>query len=287
MKFLQFVSILFLLSVIAHAAPKEWPAKIRFGLIPFEGSGANVKERFAPMFDYLSQKLGVPVVYSTASDYAGIITAMEHGHIDFAYLGPKSYVEAAKKADARVLVKEVNINGYSGYHGLIITRSDSGINSIKDAQGRTFAFTGPNSTSGYLVPNIRFYRSKPPIIPSRFFKQIKFSGHHKSSILSVKNRSIDVAATNDVDLEKMIKRGIIKKGEMKILWKSDIIPGAVIAARRKLPSSMKMSFKKAMLNLPYKVKKILGNGGFTDVKDSEYDIIRYMISLKKKLSRKK
>ena len=40
------------------------------------------------------------------------------------------------------------------YRGQFIARADSGITTLADLEGKTFCFVDPNSTSGYIVPNI-------------------------------------------------------------------------------------------------------------------------------------
>ena len=40
------------------------------------------------------------------------------------------------------------------YRGQFITQEDSGITKLADLKGKTFCFVDPNSTSGYIVPNI-------------------------------------------------------------------------------------------------------------------------------------
>ena len=82
------VCTLLMIASAAMAAP-QWPDKIRVGLIPTEG-GADIIKRFKPLVDHLENSLGIAVEPFSASDYAGIITAMAHKHIDFAYFGPKA-----------------------------------------------------------------------------------------------------------------------------------------------------------------------------------------------------
>ena len=108
---------------MAWANPDQWPSKIRLGLIPTEG-GSETKERFEPLVKHLEKCLGIEVEAVSASDYAGIITAMSHKHLDFAYYGPKSYTEAAEKANAEALVMERNKKGEPGYYGIIIARKE-------------------------------------------------------------------------------------------------------------------------------------------------------------------
>ena len=264
----------------------DWPEKIRVGFIPTEGN-ADIKKRFKPLTEHLQYILGVEVEAFSASDYAGIITAMSHKHIDFAYFGPKSYTEAAEKAGAQALVLELNKERNPGYNGIIIVRKDSDMKNLSDIKGRVFAFTDPNSTSGYLVPNVLFARELN-VKPKNYFKQVKFSGSHGASILAVKNGAIEVAATNNIDLDRMIEKGQASMNDFRILWTSELIPGAPMAARQDLPESLKAAFTGAMLmfNKDKAGLNKLQNGGYQFTDDSTYDIIRYLKRLKKELAAK-
>jgi phosphonate transport system substrate-binding protein len=274
----------------AFAVAKEkWPEKIRIGLIPTEG-GADIKVRFEPLMQHLEKELGVKVEAFSASDYAGIITAMTHKHIEFAYFGPKSYVEASARAGAEALALELDKDGAKGYQGILITGKKSGITTIEQAtdKTKTFAFTDPNSTSGCLVPSVLFYRDlKTP--PEALFKEVSFSGSHGASILAVKNNKVDVAATNDIDLNRMIEKGSASKDDFNIIWTSELIPGAPMAGRKDLPQDLKEAFTKALMSFNDNKEGLekLQNGGYAPVTDATYDVVRYMNDLKAKLQEKK
>lgn len=276
----------FALPGIANAAPKDWPTTLKLGFIPTEGAADSAK-RARPIAQELERDLGVKVEIFTASDYNGIITAMANSHIDLAYFGPKSYVEASEKANAEAVVMELNKKGQPGYTGIIITRKDSGITSIKQAKGKTFAFTDPNSTSGYLVPNVMFARDMK-IDPEKYFKEVRFSGSHGASILAVKNGSIQVAATNNIDLDRMIEKGSVSLTDLNIIKRSDMIPGAPIAVRKDLPESLKVAIAGSMLKINDNPEslKVLQNGGYRHTSDTAYDIVRYLKRLKKQLAKK-
>ncbi len=276
----------FALPGIANAAPKDWPTTLKLGFIPTEGAADSAK-RARPIAKELEKDLGVKVEIFTASDYNGIITAMANKHIDLAYFGPKSYVEASEKANAEAVVMELNKKGQPGYTGIIITRKDSGISSMDQAKGKTFAFTDPNSTSGYLVPNVMFARDMK-VNPEKYFKQVRFSGSHGASILAVKNGSIQVAATNNIDLDRMIEKGSVSLDDFNIIKRSDLIPGAPIAVRKDLPESMKVAIAGAMLKIndDPEALKVLQNGGYRHTSDAAYDIVRYLKRLKKQLAKK-
>lgn len=269
----------------AMMAQEKWPEKITFGVIPVAGS-TSMKENFGPLTDYLSKALGIKVEMKLAGDYTGIITGMQHKHIDVAYLGPKSYVEAAKRANAEALVVEVDgESGLPGYRGIIITKKGTGLKSLEDIKGKTWAFTSSQSTSGTLVPTVMF--SKAGIDPKKYFKKVIYSGGHEASILSVKAGKVDAASTNNLDFN----RGIGKhweKEQFNVLWTSDLIPGAPVAARKDLPSSLRMALKGAFLSYNDKEGlKRLKNKGFIKGDDSVYDSVRELIELKKQLKNKK
>jgi phosphonate transport system substrate-binding protein len=271
---------------LSHAAGPEWPAKVKVGFIPTEG-GSDTLARFQILTKHLEKVLGIEVEGFSASDYAGIITAMSHKHIDFAYYGPKSYTEAAEKANAQALVMELDEQGRPGYTGILIARKGSGIKTVEDAKGKLFAFTDPNSTSGFLVPNVLFARDMK-VKPKEYFKEVRFSGSHGASILAVHGGSIEVAATNDIDMTRMVEKGSVAWEDFNILWKSDLIPGAPMTARADLPASLKAAFAGALLqvNSDKKALKKLGNGGYGFCDDTTYDIIRYLKRLKAQLAAK-
>lgn len=262
---------------------QKWPEKVRIGLIPTEGNSDTIK-RFIPLIKHLEKELGIKVEPVSANDYGGVITAMAGKHIEFAYFGPKSYTEAAEKAGAEAVVLEKNKAGEPGYYGMILAHKDSGIKTLNDAKGKTFAFTDPNSTSGFLVPNVLFARDLK-VRPESYFSKVSFSGSHGTSILMVYNKKIEVAATNNIDIDRMHEKGAVDKNDFVVLWKSELIPGSPFVVRKDLPSSLKVAFAGAMLKFNEDKKGIetLQNGGFQYVNDSTYDVIRYLKRLKKQL----
>ncbi|MFY9075890.1 phosphonate ABC transporter substrate-binding protein [Malaciobacter mytili] len=265
-------------------AQEKWPDSITFSAIPVAGS-TSMKENFSNLTNYLSKQLGIKVELKLAGDYTSVITGMQRNHIDVAYLGPKSYVEAAKRAKAEALVVEVDAqSGLAGYNGTIITKKDSGLKTLEDLKGKTWAFTSSQSTSGTLVPSVMF--SKKAIDPQKYFSKVIYSGGHEASILSVKAGKIDAASTNNLDFNR--GEGIHwSKDDFNIIWTSSLIPGAPIAARSDLPTSLKMALKGALVSYNDKegLKK-LKNKGFIKVDDSMYDSVRELIELKKQLKNK-
>ncbi|WP_375722591.1 phosphonate ABC transporter substrate-binding protein [Arcobacter sp. KX21116] len=265
------------------ANPQNWPKEINFGVIPVAGA-TSMKDTFGGLTKYLESKLGIKVNLQTAGDYAGVITAMQHNHVQLAYFGPKSYVEAHKRAKAEAIVIDVDAeSGLPGYYGMIITKKGSGLKTLEDIKGKTWAFTDTNSTSGTLVPSVMF--SKKGINPQEYFSKVLYSGGHEASILSVKAGKVDAASTNNLDFNRGLGRNW-KKDDFNVIWESSLIPGAPMAVRSDLPESLKMAIKGAFISYnDVEGLKKLKLKGYAATDDSQYDSVRDLIELKKSLKK--
>lgn len=281
-----FFSILGLLAAAASAAaPTGWPEKLVLGAVPTESS-SHQSERWDALAGYLTKTLGIPVQMQIATDYAAVITAMQFKHVDFAYFGPKSYVEAAARANAECFVVEKGPEEVPGYHGLIISKKGSGINKLEDGKGKTWAFVDPNSTSGTLVPTIYLVKERK-IDPATYFSKVVYSGSHEASMLSVKAGKIDLAATNDLDMERGEGKVWNKDADFQILWTSPLIPGSPMAWRKDLPETLKTALRAAFLG--YKDKDGLAKlkiTGYVEATDSTYKPTREQIEFKKQFDKK-
>jgi phosphonate transport system substrate-binding protein len=260
-----------------------WPREIRLGLVPSEG-GTDVVETFRPLADHLSRTLNLPVSSISASSYSGVLIAMSNDQLELAYLGPKIYVEAQRRANAQPLVIELNDEGEPFYHSVLVAAAASPIRSLDDAKGKTLAFTDPNSLSGYLTPLVHMVRDGG-FRPEDHFSRVVFSGSHGASVLSVKNGDIDVAATNTLDLERIISRNIVSRDELRTIWTSEALPGSVFVCRGELPETLKDALRRAMLdfNQDQAALEKMRFKGFAGVEDSDFDSVRLAMEQEKAL----
>ncbi len=243
------------------------------GLIPSEDSRAMISQSQA-MMDKLSQALGMPVKPFVASDYNGVIEALRSKRLDVAYLGPFSYVLGTTVADIEAFaVAETKKAGRTFYHSYIIAHKDSGIKTVADLKGRTFAFVDPSSTSGHLFPKAGLI--KAGFDPDKDFGRVIFSGSHDSNAISVQNRKIDAAAIADRILDAAIAKGVAKREDLVIVWRSDPIPESPTVWRRDLPADLKKKIQAAFMevkDIPWSDQGLLN--GFHPTNDAAYNVIR-------------
>lgn len=249
---------------------------LKMGLIPADDAEEMLRA-YEPVKEYLSQKLGIPVEIQVTSDYTAAIEAMRAKHIDMAWFGPFSYILAANIAGAEAIVNGVRrSDGKADYHSIIITKADSGIETLDDLKGRSFAFVDPASTSGNLIPRKMLIENG--IDPDNDFSTVYYAGTHNAVEYAVANGKVDAGADSDNSYGRMVEAGEIDPKVNIIIYQSDPIPGSPIVVRGDLPAELKMKIQDALVGMDEQtIGKVDGWGdiaSYQRVSDSDYDIIR-------------
>lgn len=235
----------------APAAQAYTPKVLRVGFVPSENLQAILKKT-RPIIDALHRELKLQVVPFVATDYTGIIEAMRANKLDVAFFAPGAYVLAEKKANAMVILK-ASRKGNAFFYSAIITHRDSGIHSLKDLKGKTFAFVDPASTSGGIYPKVMFMNAG--INPDRDFTRVIYAGGHDAAVLAVLNKKVDAAATfaNDTQgKDAAWTQFLTRPGEAQqivAIAYSRPIPSDNIAVRKDLDPALTAKIKKTFLNM--------------------------------------
>lgn len=222
---------------VAHA---EALKEINFGIISTE-STQNLKTMWDPFLVDMEKKLGVKVKAFFAPDYAGVIEGMRFKKVDVAWLGNKAAMEAVDRANAEVFVQTAASDGAPGYWSLLIAHKDSPLNDLKDVlkcdKSQTFGNGDPNSTSGFLVPSYYVF-SQNNVDPKDCFKNVR-SANHETNLMAVANKQVDIATNNTENFDRLKKTNPQAIENVKVLWKSPLIPADPIAWRKDLDDADK------------------------------------------------
>lgn len=249
---------------------------LRIGLIPADDAAEMVRA-YEPIKDYLSEELGIPVQLQVTSDYTSAIEAMRAKHIDMAWFGPFSYVIASNVAGAEAIVNGVRrSDGKADYHSVIVVNANSGIETLADLKGKSFAFVDPASTSGNLMP--RKMLIDAGIDPDNDFGNSYYAGTHNAVEYAIANGRVDAGADSDNSYNRMVESGEIDPEVNKVIHTSEPIPGSPIALRGDLPEEFKEKIINALVNMDeQEIHKVDGWGSISSYKkvsDADYDIIR-------------
>ncbi|NOR51386.1 MAG: phosphate/phosphite/phosphonate ABC transporter substrate-binding protein [Gammaproteobacteria bacterium] len=145
---LTIVATLLLSPLVVTAGEK---GELIFGVHPYLHATTLV-ERFTPLTEYLGYKLNQQILIRVATSYQDHINAISQGDVDFAYMGPASYIKLAEENHDHTLLGRLNFSGKDIFRGAIIIRIDSPLTSLSQLQGKRFAFGDPNSTLSSKVP---------------------------------------------------------------------------------------------------------------------------------------
>jgi phosphonate transport system substrate-binding protein len=127
---------------------KENPVKIYFTPSVDANSIATNSEAFLKFMEKetgLFYKSGIP------SNYIAVVEAFGSSRADIAVMNSFGYLLANSKFGAEAKLKTLR-HGKEYYAGAIYVNAASGIKTLKDLNGKKFAFTDASSTSGYLFP---------------------------------------------------------------------------------------------------------------------------------------
>ncbi len=155
------------------------------------------------MLDYLQTHLGMPVELILRKTYAEVNDLLRAGTVHFAYISTYSYLLLEQEVGLELLVAPAVAEGAS-FNSYIIVHKNSGIVTFEGLRGKSFAFTDPASTMGFLYP-LYLLKATGESADSFFSNHIfAFSSDH--SIRSVADKLVDGAAVNNLVYNYLYQR---------------------------------------------------------------------------------
>lgn len=288
--FKRIIAVMAASAAFAAPAAAQKPAEINFGIISTE-STQNLKQDWGVLLEDMQRKIGVKVNAFFAPDYAGIIEAQRFNKVQVAWYGNKSGMEAADRANAEVFAQQLAEDGSVGYWSYLIVHKDSPIASIEDvkkhAKSLTLGYGDPNSTSGFLVPGY-YAMAQNGLDPKTSFKLMR-SANHETNLISVASKQVDLATNNNESLEKFSRRNPDKAKDIKVIWKSPLIPSDPMMYRKDLSPELKAGIKDFFVTYGGNERekaalKKIGIGGFRASDDNQLLPIRQLELFKSKLA---
>ncbi len=153
---------------------------IHFGLTPVI---LDDRQKFLQQWaNWMGDYLAHDIRFSQRSKYREIMDLLLSRQLDLAWVCGYPYVQ--EKPRLRLLAIPVYA-GKPNYHSLIITGADNhNIHSLADLRNHVFAFSDPDSNSGYLYPKYRLQQNFNTT-PGRFFLRSFFTWSHQNTIEAV------------------------------------------------------------------------------------------------------
>ena len=240
------------------------------------------------LVDFLEKETGYYYTTAIPASFIAVVEAFGTDKVDIASINTFSYLMAHAKYGAEARLRIVRDNNQTSYKGQFITRYDSGIDSIQDINGRSFAYVDPSSTSGYILPKAMLDRMH--IKPS----ETVFAMRHDNVVTMVYQGQVAAGATyyappdpktgEILDARMRVEKqfpDVAKK--IKIIGFTEDIPNDPLVFRKNMDEGMKEKVIKALIkfvNTDYGRKAmydIYDIVGLVRTKDSDYNKLRHLL----------
>ncbi|MFQ6842187.1 MAG: phosphate/phosphite/phosphonate ABC transporter substrate-binding protein [Lachnospiraceae bacterium] len=268
-------------------ASAEGTLNVQF--VPTNNDG-SMEAKTGPFADYLSEKLGMDVNVTLATDYSTIVEAMASGKVDLGIMPPAAYVQARNLDAAEAILSsqlvkydedtEEPIEGEytSTFKGEVLVKADSDMESLEDLKGKKIATLSPNSASGYIYPvaEMKDLGIDPLTdctlttvndIPSEMTAVL--NGQQDACFVFQGARYVFSSKFTDYDLYK----------DLKVLYLTDgDIPNDAIAVQPSMDDDLKAQIKDVFLNMANdeegkEAMSLWGHTGYGEADESAYDTI--------------
>ncbi|MCV3737054.1 phosphonate ABC transporter substrate-binding protein [Rhizobium sp. TRM96647] len=253
------------IAVVTGSALAQDVKVLRIGLDGSENEADQIRNTQC-VADGLKAATGVGEVQIFPSpDYNGVIQGLLGGTIDIASMGASSYAAIYLQDQNAVdpILTYTQSDGSSGYYSIMVARKDSGIKTLADAKGKKIGFADPDSTSGYLVPNVALPKEIGASV-KEYFSESGFGGGHENLVLAVLDGKFDVGTTfgsgvgnwdegyTGGNLYQMVNKGNLDMDDLVEVWKSPLIPNGPLMVSNKLPEDMRAKVEQYFFELPQK-----------------------------------
>lgn len=247
MRILISVLALLLFAVAPPAWAADVPDVLRIAAIPDENPNELLRI-YTPIALYLAKELKLKVQFTPVLDYAATVEGLAARKLDLVWYGGFTSVQAVRRTNGtakRLVLRQEDAE----FKSVFIAKPGSGINSIADLKGKTFAFGSVSSTSGHLMP--RSFILKANLNPEKDFKQVAYSGAHDATALWVESGKVDAGALNFLVWDKLVQTKKVDLTKVNMFWTTPPYVDYVWTARGDLDKGLQERIAAAFLKLDY------------------------------------
>lgn len=236
-------------TLLATATPAaaDVPEVLRISAIPDENPSEMLRI-YRPFAEYLARELGMPVRFIPVVDYAATVEGLAAKKLDLVWYGGFTSVQAVRRTGGtatRLVLRQEDTQ----FKSVFVTRPGSGITSLADLKGKSFAFGSVSSTSGHLMP--RWFLLQASLVPERDLKQVAFSGAHDATALWVESGKVDAGALNFLVWDKLVQAKKVDRRRVDVFWTTPPYVDYVWTARGDLDAGLRERIAAAFLKLDY------------------------------------
>lgn len=225
----------------------------------------------------LTQQLGRPVSFIQRRTYREIIDMLLRRELDAAWLCGLPYVN---RQPVLTLVAAPLYQGAPLYRSyLLVHKDDTETNVWRDLEPGVFAYSDPDSNSGYLYP--RWAMRKAGMDPDRHFRRSFFAHSHRNVIEAVASGLADAGAVDGYVWDTLVRIHPEITASTRVVMRSETFGFPPIVARLDLPEHTLEGLRSALTSMDKEpqgqaVLQQLNLDGFVEVEPALYQGIANM-----------
>lgn len=228
-----------------EALPHAPEQRLKVAVAPMM-SPRDTFSSYFQLLHYLGGKLGMDIDFVQRKTHAEVRDLLQSGNIDMAFICSGPYALADADAGQDLLAMPV-VHGATTYQSYIIVNAASPAHSLADLRGGTFAFTDPDSNTGYL--NALYLLHQAGAKPETFFRSTMFTHSHDNSILAVTRGLVDAAAVNSMVWDYYAEKRPAVTAKTRILVKSGAFAMPPVVTSAKVPAEKREAIRNVLLHL--------------------------------------
>lgn len=246
------------------------PKTIKVAILPLY-SAITLYNKYDPLMRYLSKKTGYEFKLLIPKDFDDFVKIVKKRGVDFSYQNPYVFALIDKETDIKPLVTTIDKEeGKDELKGVIITRQDSPIRSVRDLRNKKVLITSFKSAGGYLSQHL--YLKQMGIDTQRDMKLID-SKRQENVIIGVYRGEADAGFIRESALS--VAKDIVDMNMIRVVAKTTPLPNWPFAAIREIESPLSKEVKRLLIGL--NDKEILNSAninGFKRADESEFEMLK-------------
>ncbi|WP_026908588.1 phosphate/phosphite/phosphonate ABC transporter substrate-binding protein [Paucisalibacillus globulus] len=257
------------------------PETLVIGFVPSQDSD-KIADTVEPLANRLGEELEIEVKSQVMTDYNALVEAMGANQVHVGFIPAFGYVLANEQYDVEVILKSIRY-GSGTYKAQYLVRSDSGIESLADLEGKVWAYGDQTSTSGYLFPANQMMEEfdlETAADLEAFFGGTSQVGAHDTAAIAVYEGDADVATTFDDVREELEEEYPDIMEKLKVLTHTEEIPNDTISVTKELDKEFVQKIKEVFLsfNEDDEMIKIMDEvynwDAIDEATDEEYQVVK-------------
>ena len=233
-------------------------------------------ESYREILVYLSREMDMDLEFVQRKTYEEVNELLGKNEIDLAFICSGPFVRGREEHGFNLLAAPV-VDGSRHYYSYLIVHENSPYESLEDLQGKTFAFTDPDSNTGRMVP--LYWLHEMGFEPEEYFEDIIYTYSHDNSILAVSKNLVDGAAVDHLIWDYFHKSGSEITENTRVIKKSRPFGIPPIVASPGISQDKAQRLKEVLLSMHQddKGKEILSSlmiEKFVAAEEHWYDSIR-------------